>query len=75
MRDGFKLIEEHREGCLAEQDKDGITFVCHEGYDFRRKRNGHRGGSTMWHRFRCNDINCQAILLIRWDTLALFVNG
>lgn len=74
-REGFKLLGEHVEGCHAAADKDGITFVVLDGADFKRRRNGDRGGGTMWHRFICNDTRCGAVLLVRWDTLAGFVNG
>lgn len=74
MRDGFKQLGEHVEDCRAAADEDGIAFIVHDGLDCRRKRNGDRGGSTMWHRFICNDTRCRAVQLVRWDVLAEFVN-
>jgi len=73
-REGFKLLSEHRDECLAEKSEFG-TFVLHDGYEWRRKRNGHRGGTTMWHRFRCNDTDCEAVMMVRDDVLVNFVDG
>ena len=74
-RDGFQMVGEHVEGCRAAQDEDGITFIVYDRPTFDRKRNGHRGGSTLWHSFRCNDTRCEARMLVRWDTLSAFVGG
>jgi hypothetical protein len=74
VRDGFKLLGQHVEGCYGLADEDGITFVVQAGVEWDRDRIGRKGGSTMWHRFKCNDIRCEAVLLVRWDTLAAFVN-
>lgn len=75
MADGFYMLGEHCEGCRAANDPDGLTFIVHEGMHFNRKRNGHRGGSTLWHHFRCNDTRCEARMLVRWDALAAFVSS
>lgn len=78
QREGFKLLGEHREGCFAAASEDGITFVIDDRdkpHDFGRRRNGDRGGSSLWHRFACNDPSCEAILMVRWDKLAGFING
>jgi len=73
-RDGFKLLGDHVDGCLCVRKYDGGKFIVHDGMLYNRRRNGDRGGSTCWHRFRCNDTNCNAILLVRWDTLANFID-
>ena len=65
-RDGFKLLGEHVDGCLCVRKYDGGKFIVHDGMLYNR--------STYWHCFRCNDINCNAILLVRWDTLANFID-
>lgn len=74
--EGFRREGEHRRGCLAEDDEDGIVFVIttKPPYVFNRRRNGHRKGHTMWWQFTCNDPDCDAILLVRWDKLARFIN-
>ena len=72
MREGFKQLGEHVEGCHAVAR--GPAFIVHDGKDFHRKRNGDRNGSTMWHRFICNDTKCNAVMLVRWDVLAKFVS-
>jgi hypothetical protein len=72
-RDGYKLEGEHRPDCRAVDDPDGLTYIVHGGADHTLRRNGHRGGSTMWQRFRCNDPHCRAAMLVRWDVLARFV--
>jgi hypothetical protein len=71
--DGFKLDVPHSEDCLA------VTaprpFVLHDGVEWRRDKRGRRGGSRMWHRFRCNDPKCPSIVLVRWDVLADVVDA
>jgi hypothetical protein len=71
--DGFKLEGEHVEGCLAAARPP--AFILHDDYEWRRDKNGrrHRGGG-MWHRFSCNDMNCDAVMLVRWDVLAEFID-
>ena len=71
-RDGFKLEGEHRDGCFAAQRAP--AFVCFDGYEWKLRQNGHRGGSTMWFRFTCNDPSCMARLLVRWDVIAGFLD-
>lgn len=78
MSDGFKLETPHAKDCILAERDDPIRFIVtdrNHPIDFRLRRNGTRGGSTMWWRFVCNDINCPARLLVRWDVLAEFVNG
>lgn len=72
--EGFKLLGEHRDDCFAKHDEDGLVFIVHGGTDYNRRKDGRRGGSTGWHRFRCNDPGCRAVALVRWDVLARFVN-
>lgn len=74
MREGFKLTEPHRVGCYAVGDD--YPFIVHDGYERKLKRNGNKGGSTMWHRFVCNDGGgCPAVLLVRWDRLAALLKA
>jgi hypothetical protein len=71
-REGFKLLHGHRKGCRAARRPP--AFILHDGNDFSRDRLGRRNGSKLWHRFRCNDTECEAIMLVRWDVLADFVD-
>lgn len=73
--EGFRLIGEHRDGCFAERDKDGLTFIVHAGIRCDLNRNGVGRGSTIWHVFRCNNLRCDAQMLVRWDTLSRFVTS
>lgn len=70
---GFKLDPPHSDTCfLAEQGRE--EFIVHDGHDFRRDKIGRKrpSGGTMWHRFKCNDPNCDARLLVRYDQLMHF---
>ena len=69
----FKLEGEHRKGCWCAGDAE--AFIALGGIDWCRKKNGHRGGSTMWLRFNCNDPHCEAVALVRWDALARFITS
>lgn len=72
--EGFKMLGKHVEGCFcADHAKYKQPFIVYEGADFDRRKNGDRGGSTMWHRFKCNDTECGAIAIVRWDVLAEFI--
>lgn len=72
-REGFKLLGKHRDGCYAAARPP--AFIVHDEIDFHRKKNGDKGGSTMWHRFICNDTRCHAVMLVRWDVLAQFIDA
>ncbi len=72
MTDGFKLVGSHRDGCYAESNE--YTFVIDGPHEWNRRKNGDLGGSTLWFSFVCNDAACEAVALVRWDTLAAFVN-
>ncbi len=74
-REGFKQLGHHHKGCFALRDGAPFVVTDRPPFDFHRKMNGDRGGGTMWWRFVCNDINCEAKLLVRWDKMAAFVNG
>lgn len=68
--DGFKLLGEHREGCWGHE---AGGFLCYDGEE-RRDRIGRKGGYKSWHRFRCNDPDCESVALVRNDVVAHFVN-
>ena len=70
LTDGIKLLTPHDDDCWFKgTEREATEFVCYDGAMFNLKRNGHRGGSTMWHRFRCNDPSCGAVAIVRWDVL------
>lgn len=71
MAEGFRQIGDHRKGCFA--NGDSRAFVSHVAVFFGRNKRGYGTGSTMWHRFACNDPKCQAEMLVRWDVMADFV--
>lgn len=68
---GLRLSEPHRPGCWGHE---AGGFVCYDGTE-RRYRSGrkHKQGVD-WHRFRCNDPDCSAVALVRWDVLSEFIN-
>jgi hypothetical protein len=71
MRDGFTLEGPHSSDCWAVGKPR--TFIITDDERPRRhdlRRNGNRNGSTLFHRFRCQDPHCTAVLLVRWDTMA-----
>lgn len=73
----FKQLGEHREGCFMCCHSDGLdpeTFIVEDGFEYR-DRLGRRGGRHYWTRFRCNDPDCEAVMLVRWDALARFVTA
>jgi hypothetical protein len=74
----FKQTVPHREGCHMCQHSSGLdpeTFIVRDKSEWRdcigRKRR--RGEGHEWIRFKCNDYNCPAVMLVRWDALARFV--
>ena len=76
-RDGrIQLFVPHSPGCYLVA-KGRQQFVVHPvgsgPYDFRRRKDGRRGGGTMWHLFCCNDTGCTAVAGVRWDALAEFI--
>lgn len=68
--DGYKQLGDHRDGCLALGRGDGVPFVMNDGHEWALDRLGRKGGSQMWHRFKCNDTRCPAVMLVRWDIIA-----
>jgi hypothetical protein len=70
---GFKLSEPHHPECLCENDEDSIVFIVPDGTEYRDTI-GRKGGSHTWYRFRCNDPDCEARMLVRWDVLSEFVS-
>jgi len=78
LADGFKLDPDHRADCFCKDDPEGLVFICPDRtrpLDFTLKRNGYRGGSTLWLRYACNDPNCPARAWVRWDKLSEFVTA
>lgn len=67
-REGFYLLTPHAPDCFLADDPD--PFVMHDGIEWSRKRNGHAGGGSAFHRFRCNDSGCPAILLVNVVTVS-----
>lgn len=72
-RDGFRLEGKHRDGCRSVARAQ--TFIVPDGMRFDLKRNGHRGGSTGWLRFKCNDVDRPARALVRWDVVADLIDS
>lgn len=71
---GFFVKPTHSEKCrLHASGRD--EFIVYEGMSHSLRRDGRRGGSTTWHKFRCNDIECGAIAHVRWDVLMVFIAG
>jgi hypothetical protein len=74
LRDGFKMEVPHSPGCFFDPEQPA-DFILYDGMEFTLKRNGHKGGSTMWHRFSCNSpiggsrAGCAGRLLVRWDVI------
>lgn len=70
---GVKQIVAHRAECWCENEP--LSFICHRGMDFGRDVLGRRGGSRAWHRFICNDPACPAVVIVRWDVLAGWIEA
>jgi len=71
---GFFVKPAHSDKCyLRPQGRE--EFIVYDGSTHVLKRNGHKGGSTMWHTFRCNCIDCDAVAYVRWDVLMVFIAG
>lgn len=70
---GFKLDVPHAPDCFIEGT--ARAFVLCDGGEFDRDKLGRRNGHTLWHRFRCNDPSCPAIMLVRWDVLSDFIDA
>lgn len=70
MSDGFVLIRQHRDGCWGHE---AGGFACYDG-TIKRGPSGKRPGLTKWHCFLCNDPDCDAVALVRWDILSDLVN-
>lgn len=73
--DGFVLDGRHREGCWCEHNEDGLTFIVLDKTIFRDKLGRKSAASQMWFPFRCNDPDCGARMLVRWDVLSRFVTS
>lgn len=75
MREGFKLEVDHRPDCFLKDDPAPFIVLdrAKGGYDFSRRRNGARGGGTLFFRFVCNDPDCPARMLVRWDVLSKWI--
>lgn len=71
-RDGIVIFEPHYDGCWLADDP--APFVLHDGADYNRDKRGRKNsGSRMWHRFRCNDPDCPAIVGVRYDVLSAWI--
>lgn len=70
-RDGFYRIGAHSPDCYS---REFCVLDRERPYDFSRRKNGYRNGSRMFYRFVCNDIDCSAVLLVRWDVMGKFIN-
>ena len=69
----FILGSPHRVGCFMCDHSEGLdpeAFIMYDGIEYRDKRGRKRKNGDMWYRFRCNDADCGAVLLVRWDGLA-----
>jgi hypothetical protein len=73
MGDGFKQVGEHVAGCFAATYTDDQTFIVHDGAEYRDALGRNHAHGQRWERFRCNNTACEAVALVRWDTLAQFV--
>jgi hypothetical protein len=71
---GLFVKPAHSDKCyLRAQGRE--EFIVYDGSVHNLKRNGHKGGSTMWHTFRCNCLDCDAVAYVRWDMLMVFIAG
>jgi len=72
-RQGFILSEPHAPDCfcLAKKKDD---FVVYDGWESRDRIGRKNSGVCWWHRFKCNDPDCPAVALVRWDVLKEFVS-
>jgi len=69
----FLLSTSHREGCFMCEHSTGLdpeAFILYDGIEYRDAIGRKRKNGQMWYRFRCNDADCHAKLLVRWDALA-----
>lgn len=71
-RTGFFVKPGHSENCRL-HDLGREEFIVYDGMNHNLTRDGRRGGSTTWHKFRCNDIECEAVAHVRWDVLMVFI--
>lgn len=72
-REGFYLAIPHSDTCFIKDESD--PFALHDGYDFSLNKRGTGRGSTGFHRFRCNDMSCEAILRVRFDVLSQWLGN
>lgn len=73
MRDGFRLRIPHTDTCWLQTGE--MPFVTYDGQMYGLNIRGAGRGSQMWHRFRCNNTDCDAVMIVRWDVMARFVSG
>lgn len=73
MAEGLKQFVPHSPGCICASRGEKDCFIVHKEMNFSRRRDGRRGGSTLWHVFSCNDPDCPGEMGVRWDALADFL--
>lgn len=78
-REGYRSIGRHRKGChaldaVSRGDWDGPWWMPGDSY-FGDKRGAIEGarGSYRWHAFDCNDLDCEARILVREDIIVALV--
>lgn len=69
----FKQEGEHRDGCWGHE---AGGFCAAKGTLCRDKAGRkNNSGHSEWFVFSCNDPDCEAKALVRWDALTDFVNA
>jgi hypothetical protein len=73
LMDGFKLDPPHSPECYLSPGRQ--EFIVYDGWESRDRigRRQQQGTGQWWHRFKCNCIQCDARLLVRWDVLMNFL--
>lgn len=71
---GVKLLIPHRSGCLMVGERHVFVMPDDRPYEFGRDRAGRAGGGSLWMRFRCNDPDCEAIAIVRWDRTSSLID-
>lgn len=69
----YLLSSSHRDGCFMCEHSSGLDpegFIMYDGIEYRDALGRKRKSGQMWYRFRCNDADCRAVLLVRWDEFA-----
>ena len=69
-REGFRLRVPHSANCFLQDDAAPFVLQGDPRVEYGLNKNGQRQGSYSFMRFRCNDPDCAAILLVRLDVLS-----